>query len=726
MNEGIKQIYYLLDSNRVKEALAQLEGISENINDWELCNQIREQQTAYNYMLQYAGQNMVDPNRIKIYQQVYQKVYELTAWMDVSLKISQSSHPFHVQIRTFKKQAPSTYPELKARLESYTEDISTLNLLFSKEQQNTQRLKICQQHEKTLSELFNKTWAHLHWSEIEAKEAWQLIDSLLISSNDKAVLVSAVSLGLMHIWDKHKVRFIIQACQHDDIQVSQRALVGLFFTLNIYEKNWERYPELTSHLSFLFEQPEFRKHLISLQSQLLMTLETDKIVHQMNTEIIPNIMKNSTLKDKNIFMNIDEGVDMNPEWESIIEKTGLNESIRKITEFQQEGGDINMSTFWSLKNFPFFNTISHWFYPFDLNHPELITLSQDMTDSQMDILKIMIHSGTFCDSDNYSFYLSYIQLPQNLRDQNINQLQTLKEIDEEKKEMILNNNLNQSPSIIRRHYIQDLYRFYKIKYQLYTKEELNIENILCIWNNIWCKDLFNNEVKKDIADFLLQKEHYRLAHDLYNEIIKHGGESAEIHQKIGYLLQKQGYFTAASHSYKQADLLMPDHLWTIKHLAQCFKAMAKYSNALELYLRIDSMSPDNLSITQQIGECLIMTKQFEKAIPLYHKILYWNKNSKNAQRALAWCLFHTKKYEEALKYYHQLIDTPDTLMQDWLNIGHVYLVRGEIPTAVIYYNKAKESFKNHDKFIRMYKEDIELLTQHVAKEDILITLDLLV
>lgn len=727
MDEGIKKVFRLLKPGRIKEALAQLEGISENCNDWELYNQIREQQTAYNYLLQYAGQNIVDPNRKKIFQQVYKKAYELADRMNISLKALHTNFPFYEHIRAFKKQAPKTYLELLILLESYTEDISTLPLLYPEEQQYDQRLKICQQHEKALNELFNKTWVNLHWSETEAEEAWKIMESLLVSSNDKTVLVSAVTLSLTHIIDERKIQFIFKACQEKDLQVSQRALVGLFLTLFIYENRIEMYPELQAGLSLLTEQNNIKKNLIKIQSDYLISQETHKIAEQMKTEIIPNIIKNSSPKKGNIFLNGEEGDEFNPEWETFMEKSGLNESIRKITEFQLEGADIHMGTFAYLKNFPFFNEVSHWFYPFDFNQPELLLQSKDLSKEQINSLNFVLQSETFCESDKYSFVLSFIQMPLSIREQNMQKLQIQTEMDEEKKEILKEYIKNDKIiSDIDRHYIQDMYRYYNIFLNKYPEENNIFQYTISLWNNKWCKHVFTNEVKKDIADFLLQKRYYINALEVYRNILINNGETAEIHQKIGFILQKKKKYQNAIMSYERADLLMPDHLWTLRHLAQCAKLNHDYGYALELYQRIEQMDPDNLSITQQIGECLTRMHKFQEAIPNFHKILYWDQNAEKAQRAIAWCYFRTQKYDNALKYYKQLLESDAAQKQDWLNVGHVYIVQGLIPEAANYYSKAKELCKNYDDFMEMLTPDMEMLTQYIDKESIMIALDLLV
>ncbi|MDE7154851.1 MAG: hypothetical protein K2N79_01010, partial [Muribaculaceae bacterium] len=54
----------------------------------------------------------------------------------------------------------------------------------------------------------------------------------------------------------------------------------------------------------------------------------------------------------------------NPEWMEVLEKSGVADRLKEMTEIQEEGGDVFMSTFSNLKNYTFFNEISNWFLPF--------------------------------------------------------------------------------------------------------------------------------------------------------------------------------------------------------------------------------------------------------------------------------------------------------------------------------------------------------------------------
>ena len=52
-------------------------------------------------------------------------------------------------------------------------------------------------------------------------------------------------------------------------------------------------------------------------------------------------------------MDFESGMlENNPEWEEMLEKNGLADKMRELTEMQSEGADLMMVTFSNLKGFP--------------------------------------------------------------------------------------------------------------------------------------------------------------------------------------------------------------------------------------------------------------------------------------------------------------------------------------------------------------------------------------
>jgi len=731
MYEGIEDIFQLLDSGRLKEALIQLQSISTQTNQWTLHNQIENTLTAYGYMLQYAGEGMDDPNRKSFYLQTLRTAYELTDATHIALLSLKTSAMYFDRIRTFALQPAKAYSELQMQLETFTEDVSTAPLLYHEEKRLKEELgKIYQVHESVLNELFDKTWATPFWTDNEAKEAMEILPSVLVSPQDLAVMVSAATLSLLRVFDNRKFNFLLEAYKHEDLQVSQRALVGIAIASSKHEKRIALYPDTVSRLSLLSEEESFRKNLYTIQMQLLITRETSKIDKKMREEIIPEMMKNAKqLNDPKFrFDESEDPEERNPEWEEWMDKSGMSDKIKEMGEWQMAGADVYMSSFAQLKHYPFFHQISHWFYPFDLNLPILSPLKKEFEGSAFSPLKLIVHSDYFCNSDKYSFALAILGMPQSTREMSMQQMEEQARMNEEHRDKLeaLMQQKKEAKGISRQ-YIQDLYRFFKL-WKRHQEEEDIFRWKFNLWENAWLgKALQDDTTTKELADHLLQKEYGEEAYSLYQKLMNSHSEIPEVYQKAGYILQKQKRYAEAIRLYEHADLLLSDNLWTNKHLAQCHKQNGNLVKALEYYRKIEAVQPDNLNIALQIGQCLARMENYTDALAYFYKVEYLEKNPDNARRAIAWCSFVSGKYEEAMKYYQMLLDQPSPKAHDWMNMGHVYFSMHEIKQAIAHYQKARSFEESHSAFIKQFKKDQQaLLAQGLNEEDIRIMLDLLI
>ena len=731
MYEGIEDIYQLLDTGRVKEALTQLLGIGMQTNHWNIRNWIENTLTEYGYMLQYAEQGMEDPNRAAFFRQARRTAYELTDEMNIALLSLKKSAVFYDTIRTAAIHPFKAYGELQMQLETYTEDVSTAPLLYPDEKRLQAELEhIGEAHEAVVAELFNKTWTSIHWTDSEAEEAHALLKSVLIHPSDLSVMVSAVTMNLLRVFDAKKLHWLFEAYRHEEVQVSQRAIVGMVIALMKHEKRIQLYPEICSRLSLLCEEEKFRKNLYTIQMQLLITRETTKIDKKMREEILPEMMKNAKqLSDPKFrFDESEESEDRNPEWEEWMDKSGMSDKIKEMSEWQMAGADVYMSSFAQLKHYPFFHQIAHWFYPFDLSLPMLAPLKKEFDSPGISPIKLIAHSDFFCNSDKFSFALAILSMPKDMRKMSMMQMEEQARMNEEQRDRLeLLMQQKKEAKGISRQYIQDLYRFFKL-WKRHQEEEDIFHWKFDLWDNSLLKETLQEESTcKELADYLLEKDYLEEAYPLYQRLMQANSTQAEVWQKAGYIRQKQKQYTEAIRHYEHADILKPDQVWTNKHLAQCYRLNGDYEMALEYYRKVEAVQPDNLSIALQIGQCLVRKEEYAEALAYFYKVEYLEKNPDNARRAIAWCSFVSGKYEEALKYYRLVLEGASPKAHDWMNAGHVHLACRRMKEALEHYRKAQSYEKTHTDFIgKFYKDKAALLSQGLSEEDLSILLDLLV
>lgn len=715
-----KEIIQLLNEKRLKEAFTQIKEAAATLNNWELKSQIETQQTTYEYMLQYMAMGTQDPQREAIYNQLLCKGYELADKTYFLKEWDKAYGYFADTFRKFAQTPPHSFKELDFMLEAAkrTSDMSQVN------KEEAQRIHSYTLHEHTIDELFNKIWVSTQWSEEDYQEARELLFSPSMAANDKAVMISAVTLNLLQLFDSRKFLLLLIAYQQTkEPTVTQRALTGIALAAYFQADRINLYPELVSALKLMEDDPAALKQLHDIQIIFLLSRETEKIDKKMKEEIIPQMMRNPNLKNpESKIIEIEDIEDLNPEWQKDLEQ--INSHIRELGELQLEGADTYMTAFSQLKTFPFFQEAAHWFYLFSMKVPDLYQIYKDKAFDEKSLLGMVVNSQMFCDSDKYSFCLAMQSLPADQQTFMRSKLNGEDSIFNDLK--ISENPTEQKINYIQRQYIHNLYRFYKLwKF----KQEMQdiFRKKLDFWNNPLLRPLIlKGTYHGQIADYLFSKGYMQEAAELYESLAQQNPANAETWQKLGFAYQKSKLYDKAVKAYLQADTINPNHLWTLKHLAQCHKLSGDYSQAAFCFQKVLEFDPDNLHILMQTGQCLAALKNYPEAIKVFYKVEFLETHPEKARRAIGWCYFMSGKYEEAIRMYDKLLALENPQANDWLNSGHVYLAMGNIPQALTHYRKAETACKSDEEFISQFLADKDALTaQGLSESQVYLMADIL-
>ena len=333
----------------------------------------------------------------------------------------------------------------------------------------------------------------------------------------------------------------------------------------------------------------------------------------------------------------------------------------------------------------------------------------DEDDRNPDWEKAFEESGFFCNSDKYSLCFTMAHIPQAQRNMMLSQMtsQDLNELMDESKSSSLRQYALR-PDVISNQYIHDLYRFFKLSQRRHEfrdifKEEIALHRIPAL-KDILCKP----ELLATIADFHFRKEHPAKALSIYKEITDMNHADAEIFQKTGYCLQKEKRYKEAIEAYRKADVLKPDHVWTIRHLATCHRQLRDFATALEYYRKAEAMQPENRNLPFLIGSCLAEQERYEEALQCFFKLDFMENDCIKAWRAIGWCSFVSGKFEQAMRYYNKILALKP-LSTDYLNAGHAALLLGNMEKAAELYGKATSESGNRETFLEMFDKDKEML-----------------
>lgn len=709
-----KRIEKLLCQSRMKEAIDEiLSQISEESN-WQIYTQIVEIQNAYSYMLEYMRKGMPDPNRETLFREMVGKlliINDLIALQSSTQTLySQHSKIYNNNIDT--RSIQMKFAENRANRE-------VLNLVPSNQSGNVNK-QLSKEHEELLHRTFYNLWTINNWDRNKSNDIYELLTNKEIALNDRATLLSAITLGLMQCFEEQRAILLCRLSHCDETEISIRALVGLIITIIQFDKRIEYYPQLRTALESLNDDNVISTRIRNIQIQLLRCRETQKIDRKMREEIIPAMLKNPNLGSGKLGVDIMKEIDeeeQNPEWKAWIEQDNIKDKLDEMARWQIEGADVYMSTFSQLKRYPFFEELCNWFRPFDCEAPQLAEIVPKEAAKNKTLLGAICSSRFFCNSDKYSFCLTFGQIPKEQREMMMQQLGESKEAAEDGPDTSSSIPKEKDAELTSNQYIQDLYRFFKLSRHkrefsdpfLQSLNLLDSSNLLFLINDF--------QAILHTFNYLIDKEYYAEA---INAGTKYENESshcdAQFYQKLGYAHQKEGNIKKAIAYYTKADIISPDSLWTMRHIAQCYRLSGDYENALHYYTATQEIAPDNLTLLLQMGECMAMLKRYNEAFELFFKVEYLNPSSTRATRAIAWCSFLAGKEEQARNYYTKLTQSKKAGFEDYLNAAHVEFTSNHTERAIELYDTARIKCGSLDKLLEAIDNDRVILIEHGANE----------
>ena len=633
MHDDITQ---LLLQRRLQEALERLQTAfyaSPTPLPWEMQKELADIRTAWGYLLDYFRQGAADPRRDDVCDALIARALTLGDRLTL--------------LRTGHRECPPL---------TMFDDVAAPSL----------------------------------WTSAAEAEAREIVESPSRSDDPKGPLfVSAVTLSLLQLFDVRKVLFLCDLVRHDDPSVVVRAVTALSLCLRRHAPRLPFYPDVTARLAELARDDAFIDALTDVELMLLRSRDTEEIERRMRDEIIPAMLRNPKLKDKPIITTDDlrdpEGPD--PDWQRWLEESGVEESLRELTEMQTNGADIYLCTFAQLKSYPFFAQLKNWFLPFRTSHPDV----QPLLEGDATLLRLILRSPTFCNSDKYSFCFTLRQLPPSqlelLRSQFQEQQQAL---DEEQRTSLeaLTQPASVSMRTLTRQYVQDLYRFFylhprRAPYGNPFAEYAPFGTTLFA---------FPLASLRQLSELNIRRRDYALALPFLEQIRDRFPQEADatLFRKLGYCYQQTGRHDEALEVLSLADILEPDRYWTLVHLARSYRESGRPAEALAHYRRAAALQPDNLQLDYRQARLLMTLGQPDEASRLLFKLVYHEPANARYLRHLVRCLLLTGRADAAVRHADALLGTPHAQLtdQDFHDAGLALWLDGRRDEALAVWSEA--------------------------------------
>ena len=720
------EIYALLAERRLKDAFGKLAVLITELQDWLSRDKLNEMEMSYKYMIQYMLDGVEDPERKRIYDHLVVSAYALTDRVSDELAAPVSPAQYYGWKRyVTASRANETLASQCDRCDQALNDLSLASLLSGQEQDAAKLKSLKRRVEEEAGTLFMDVWTNYPAREEDYATLRDALYSNRFPDDLVGLLISALLLNLLHRFDEEKLLLLLDGYRQESPEIQMRSLCAALIVMYIYRERLSLFPRVQHRIDALGEEPRFKGDVRTVFLQLIKTQETEKITRKMTEELLPEMMKLGPSLYKKIkqedLMNDINALEENPEWQDMLDKTGIADKLKELTDLQMEGADVFMSTFSHLKSFPFFQSIQNWFLPFNPEHTALSGLLDGQGGERFK--KMLSASALLCNSDKYSFCLSLSQVPESQRQMMMGQfgaenaaMQEMANEELMKKEKSREN--------ISNRYIQDLYRFFKlyIRRSEFTDPFAGHINLLHV--SVLEPLLSGQETLRLIGEYYFRRGYYDEALELFERLSATYHSDAEVYQKIGFCYQKQGEYAEALEAFLKAEIIAPDNFWTIRRIATCYRNLKKPEMALSYYHRAEKIQPDNLSVQMNIGHCYVEQKDYEEALKYYFKVDYLDPDGGKAWQPIAWCSFLVGKKEQARRYYAKILAGKPTAL-DYLNAGHVEFSLGHIRQAIDYYRRSIElDGGNTGKFLANFKQDIpDLVSAGISSSDIPILLD---
>lgn len=600
-------------------------------------------ESNYRLMKEYLSRDIDDQYRGKMYADMVLQLKRLAA--DALREALQRDNAVFANCRQRNGGVLVSASSVLPVLQGFVQDLAMASIDFSA---SSDPKEIYEKRQTFLDSLFNSILVDGNWTGSKADEMAQLVLEPTIDTLDAMLIVSGVMLAALTVPDYNKVAMLLQVYrQATDDPLRQRALVGWVLASLV---SAHIYPDETKKLAApVLDDEQARNEVLELAMQIVYCNNAEKDNEYLERNIYPEIIKNRNLHitQSGIEEKEDDPMDdiLDP-GAADRKMEEMEQSVKKMMDMQKSGADIYFGGFKQMKRFSFFYTLSNWFMPFYINNPRLSHLASRFANSP--VLKNIISQNSFCDSDKYSFVLAfgtiYDKLPQNIRE-------TLQS--DELQTAMGNVKLNddRSPAFLRRAYLQDLYRFFKVFPQKGSFDDIFVRFPILLANSP-----FSEKMPAEIRTFskFLAK---RGVNPTAMLLACFDNNSVDDLLLMAYVKMKEGDYAKAFGYYQRAYLADNANYKALKGSALAAFRKSDFVNAVQFYDKVFEVNPDEKT-SHKIKHCVAMfhTGRLAEGVNELFRLTFEFPEDMDVVRALAYGLLMQGKVVQALKSYTALIE----------------------------------------------------------------------
>ena len=700
-----RKIRELINSSRLNEAFFL---VKNSLNKYEADRIAKERieslETTYRYLLKFMADGHEDPSREKMINEIKEGLYRENDLLMRQSVLSDSGDMYSTakRMENLKNATFETrYSELR-------------NALSGEENgANSSTAPLTTEALGAYNNLFDHVWTMQGSSPTNYSALREMLKDQNAPDFVKAGIVSAILLSNSSFFDPDSFQILLDTYDPElSAVVKARIIVAITLITLIYPERIRLNVNLKSQLTLMKEDSEMKNLLNNALKGIVRVYDTQRVTTKMKEEVIPGLLKvNPEIIEKmRNLASVSEDFlsEANPEWEEIIEQSGIQDKLQEINDMQMEGADVMMTTFANLKGYPFFHRISNWFLPFIPNHPEIIISENENGENFRKFTLAM------CDSDVYSFILSMKSMPAAQRALVLKNMEQQMEQAEEVLTSAVGDSAETKFMREMRHYLQDLYRFFKLfrrraEFKDLFSNPLQYDQLKPVVELLG----IDSESVKNIGDFYFKHQYFPEAAGMYELMDKFKQADLSLWERIGYCYDKSKQFPRALEWYKKAEIVNPESAWLEKRLAVTLKNCGSYKEALHYYEKVLKREPENYHLLMSTAQCFLENGDYDNALQNFYHAEYLKPEKRGPKRAIAWTTLLSGKTSKAMELYQTMLQSEPGDKTDYLNAALCALSIKDVKLALHYYESflAQTENRNFRELMTALKEDSGILSR---------------
>lgn len=592
----------------------------------------------YRRISSFMSQGYDDASRDALCTQLMEKCYQLAGNIHLC-RLSESNSSI-IKAAATARVANESIESIREKLERFTQDVAMIEL-EDESRRDEKRHLIYATHARLADNVFCQILVSTAWNAEISRQYGDIILSPTVDFIDSSLMVSATMLSLLTVFDPQKWLMLVRVWRESSsIALSQRAFVGMVLSIPEHKADVSDSPlaVVDATIRDILDSDETRSQLLELQMQIFQCLSAEADGRKLQDEIMPTLIKNSEFMMKNgeiIERDDDPMDDILPHGDKDAAEKKVEESFRQIANLQAEGADIYFHGLRQMKRFAFFSTLSNWFLPFYPEHPDLESLS----DLVQGMVKLMSTQQQFCESDKYSIALSFrhmaLKIPQNLS----HNLQEHAQF-----ESII---LPTTPTIERRRYLQDLFRFFSLcpSRSDFVNPFMQKSRMFFFAAGVFPPEMFVTEAEQ-LATFLYKRKLWAQVTELYEALGSYA--TPTVSQLAAGAWQRSGNNEKAYELSLQQMQLSPIP-FIVGVNAAAARALGLWKEASRAYSKLMECYPgDKNWVEMALSVCLLHQGKTRDALPHLQHLYYLQPQNVKVVAAIMAAYLSDGNVDEAL------------------------------------------------------------------------------